>query len=228
MNQIQELNEFNQACEDFISGKYILVDIKLNSIFNIIDKDEKIKNIVISCLDNYNFDTQFKESVVEQDNEFHIVLPVDDKNVIAYVYFILYKFKNKEWNIYDFMHKYFNANENMNEEFVNFAKSIIAPFKEAVNSIYLKRHVISNSSDYQSNHYNRIMTNIRLIMQNIDNYKLGLNQKEEFTMLLNSLYIASEKNDKKLVYSLMIGLDYFTKSYKKTRPAYLSLEECFS
>ena len=62
----------------------------------------------------------------------------------------------------------------------------------------------------------------------MDNYKLGLNDKDEFTMLLNSLYLASDKNDKNLVYSLMIALDYFTKYHKKVRKTYLSLEECFS
>ena len=71
------------------------------------------------------------------------------------------------------------------------------------------------------------MSTIKLILKNLDLYKLNINQKEEFTMLLNSLYLASEKNDKKLVFSLMIGLDYFTKANKKSRNAYLSLEECF-
>ena len=71
------------------------------------------------------------------------------------------------------------------------------------------------------------MTTIKLIVKNLDSYKLNMNQKEEFTMMLNSLYLASEKNDKKLVFSLMIGLDYFTKCNKKSRHAYLMLEECF-
>ena len=71
------------------------------------------------------------------------------------------------------------------------------------------------------------MTTIKLILKNIDSCKLNMNQKEEFTMLLNSLHMASEKNDKKLVFSLMIGIDYFSKSNKKARNAYYMLEECF-
>ena len=47
------------------------------------------------------------------------------------------------------------------------------------------------------------MTTIKLIMKNLDAYKLNMNQKEEFTILLNSLYLASEKNDKKLVFYLV-------------------------
>ena len=62
----------------------------------------------------------------------------------------------------------------------------------------------------------------------MENLKLGLNEKEEYKLLLNSLYVASDKNDKNLVYSLMIGIDYFTKHNKKVRKTYLALEECFS
>ena len=59
-------------------------------------------------------------------------------------------------------------------------------------------------------------------------FRLKVNEKEEFTLLLNALYIASENNDKKQVFALMIGLDYFTKVNKRARNAYLSLEECFA
>ena len=65
-------------------------------------------------------------------------------------------------------------------------------------------------------------------MDNINGYKLKMNEKDEFTMLLNSLYIAAEKNDKKLVYSLMVAIDYFSRYNRKTRSAYFMLQECFN
>ena len=111
--------------------------------------------------------------------------------------------------------------------FNKFAELLIVPFKNSVNSIYSKRHVIVDAQDYQVNYYNKIKNAIRLIMNNLDNLKLKIDEKEEFTMLLNSLYIASEKNDKKLVFSLTIALDYFSRYHKKTRNSYLTIEECF-
>ena len=32
MKEIQELSQFNKACDEFASGKYILVDMKISSI----------------------------------------------------------------------------------------------------------------------------------------------------------------------------------------------------
>ncbi len=226
---IHELIPFNTACDEFILGKYILADIKIGSILKIISEDEKIKNIITSCIDEYDFNTAFSLASKENENGFSLTIPNNEKEIIAFVYNLLYKFDNKIYDFYDFISKYYkNEGESNGKEFYNFANAIIIPFKQAINDIYSKRHVIVDADDYQTNYYNKIKQCIRLIMKNLDIYKLKMNEKEEFTMLLNSLFIASEKNDKKLVYSLMIALDYFTKINKKSRPAYLSLEDCFT
>ncbi|MBE5741415.1 MAG: hypothetical protein E7351_02685 [Clostridiales bacterium] len=226
MSNIQELVPFNKVCDEFMSGKYILVDIKITSILNIIESDEKIKNIVSSCTENFDFNSTFKNQIAKVNDTFTISVPADEKCTIAFVYNLLYRFKGGEIDFYDFLATYYDENDD-SKGVKSFAHDMILPFKNAINNIYSKRHILVETNDYQNNIYNKIKTTIKLIVQNIDNYKLKMNEKEEFTMLLNSLFLASEKNDKKLVYSLMIGLDYFTKCNKKCRVAYLALEECF-
>lgn len=227
MSTIQELNQFNNACDEFISGKYILIDLKISSILNIISNNEKLTNIINSCEQDFNFNEQSKKYMKNSYDEVYFALPTNEKEIIAFVYNLLYKFSTKAIDFYEFLKVYYNA-ENANQKaFNDFAISIIVPFKDAINSIYSKRHVLVETSDYQNNIYNKIITTIKLILKNLENIKLNMNQKEEFTMLLNSLHLASDKNDKKLVFSLMIGLDYFTKCNKKARNAYLMLEECF-
>lgn len=228
MSTIQELIPFNNACDEFIAGKYILVDIKIGSILNIINNDEKLKSIISDSLSNYDFNTKLKEFIVDTDNGYRLSMPANDDEIIAFVYCLLTNFKKNDIDFYQFLSKFYNKEDEINnKDFNNFASMIITPFKNAINSLYSRRHVLINSDDYQDNYYNKIKTTIHLIVDNIDNFKLKLNEKEEFSILLNSLYLASEKNDKKLVFSLMIGLDYFTKCNKKARNAYLSLEECF-
>lgn len=227
MQNIQELKPFNTACEEFVSGKYILVDIKISSILKLIAEDEKLTNIVNSCLSNYDFSSEIKKHFISNGENKSIIIPTNEKDIISFVYNLLYRFQSGSMDFYEFLTTYFNADDDNNKQFAEFAKTVIIPFQNAINSIYSKRHILVETNDYQNNIYNKIMSTIKLILKNLDLYKLNMNQKEEFTMLLNSLYIASEKNDKKLVFSLMIGLDYFTKANKKSRNAYLSLEECF-
>lgn len=230
MNEnVYELSEFNTICDEFMAGKYILADIKIASILRLIDNDDKLKNIVASTLNKFDFVSTFNASICENEDEsYTLTLPKDEKEVIAFVYSLLYRINSKEIDLYNFLNKFFRTDDALGQEFARFAQTVILPFKQAMNSIYSKRHIIVNADDYQKNYYNKINTTIKLIMTNIDNYKLKLNEKEEFTMLLNSLYIASEQNDKKLVFSLMIALDYFSRFNKRTRNAYLSLEECFT
>ncbi len=228
MAQIAELIPFNNACDEFISGKYILADIKIASILRIIAEDEKLKDIVSSCLESYDFNDKFTHSIHSKGNGYVLDVPTNEKEIIAFAFSLLYKLDNKDINFYDFISQFYKVDSDLpGKEFYNFANAIIIPFKQAINSIYSKRHIIVETDDYQKNYYNKIMTTVKLIARNIDNYKLKMNEKEEFTMLLNSLYLASEQNDKKLVYSLMIALDYFSRINKKTKPAYMSLEECF-
>ncbi len=227
MSNIQELKPFNSACDELVSGKYILVDMKISSILNLISEDEKLKNIVNSCLQDYDFSSEYKKHALSDENNSSLTIPSTDKEIIAFVYNLLYKFKSGNIDFYHFLTRFFGAENVNSKEFGEFARTVIIPFKNSINNIYSKRHILVETNDYQTNIYNKIMSTIKLVLKNLDLYKLNMNQKEEFTMLLNSLYLASEKNDKKMVYSLMIGLDYFTKCNKKSRVAYLSLEECF-
>ncbi len=224
---VQELNEFNSICDEFSSGKYILVDGKINSLLKCIENNEKLKNIVFSCLDEYEFTSVFKEEIGRLDFLTHVAVPTEERQLVSLVYNLLYRIQTKTLNLNEFLTNYFANSTDMNEAFEQFSNSLIIPFKNAVNSLFSKKHVIVDSPEYQENYYNKIKTNVNLILDNIDNYKLKLEDKEEFKMILTSLFTASDKNDKKLVFTLMIALNYFAKFHKKVRPAYLTLEDCF-
>jgi len=220
---ILELTTFNNACDELISGKYILVDIKISNILNIINNDNKLKDIVQECSNSFNYINLFNESIKGSKLE----LPTNENQIVCIVYNVLYQIKNKYIDLNSFLDDYFVSFDNYDEKLVAFMNILIVPFKQAVGNLFIKKHHIVDSNEYQNNCYNKIKNMIKLISNNIDNYKLDINAKEEFTMLLNSLYSASDKNDKQLVYSLMIAIDYFSKYFKKTRKAYLALEECF-
>ena len=98
MAQIAELIPFNTACDEFISGKYILADIKISSILRIIAEDEKLKDIVSSCLESYDFNTIFKHSIHTKGNAYELNVPTNEKELIAFVFSLLYKLDNKDIN----------------------------------------------------------------------------------------------------------------------------------
>ena len=230
MNSVQDLMDFNNICDEFVLGKYILADIKISALLKAIAASEKIKDIVASSVNNFDFNRAYAKFVTEnEDGTCSLTLPTKEEDIIAFIFSLLYRFDSKTINFYDFLNKfYFQEDSAPGQEFVCFANNIIIPFKTAINNVYSNRHIIKESADFQNNYYNRIINTINIIVKQIDNYRLKNNEKEEFVMLLNSLYTASEQNNKKLVYSLMIAIDYFTRCNKHAKPAYLMLEECFS
>ena len=210
---MQDLNQFNITCEQLLNGKYILIDTKISSLLKIMEENEKLKNIVSASLNEFDFSYAFSGEINS-----NIILPYSEKEIVSFVYTFLFKFKNNELNLGE------NANETLNQLIPN----LLPSFQSAINSLYNKSHQEVETDEFQNNIYNNIKSTITLVLENLDNYKFTTTNKEEFLMLANSIYTASERNDKNLVYSLMIGLDYFTQRNKKLRSIYLALEECFS
>ena len=104
---MQDLNQFNIACEQLLNGKYILIDIKIASLLKIIDENEKLKNIVSNSLNNYDFSSQLKNEL-----DSNLILPTSEKEIVSFVYSLLYQFKNNELNIGE------NTTESLNKLFI--------------------------------------------------------------------------------------------------------------
>lgn len=218
----EELIPFNTACDEFANGKFIFPETKIASILKALEGNEKLKSIVSNSLADYNF-AEIYSTMLQNGS---IDLPVDNGELIAFVYSLLFNFQNKNLHFNDFVAKI--KTETAGEEFKEFCSSILFPFKEAINTEFYSQNIPTTAPENKKTYFVKLMTAVEHIFSNIDNFKLKMAEKEEFSMLLNSLYLACEKGDRKLVYSLMVGLDYFTRAYRKTRNAYYSLEECFA
>ena len=225
MDNTIELKDFNLACDDFIKGKYILAEMKISTILETLSKNNKLKDIISKCLENYNFTTAFETCVGEN----HIItLPDDAKGIIAFVFSLLYNIDTNNINFYDFLGFYYNYNElNNMESFKIFATNIILPFKEAINNVFAKTHVLVDTQDYQSNIYNKLKKVCSINMQLVDDFKLTDIQREEFLTLLEGMKVACTKNDKEVVYALLIGFEYFSYKIKRTKVVFEQFKECF-
>ena len=223
MNNL-DLKQFNLACDDFIAGKYILADIKVKSLINSINQSEKLTDLVSACLDGFDFSVAMRESVTPRG----LNLPQEDKQIVAYCFNVLYNLEQGSITFLDFLSKYFVSNKTTGgEEFNMFASTIIEPFKQAVNNQYLQMYEMTSSDDYQNNLFHKLARVSEANLNTMDSIKLKEIEKEELQLLLMAMIEASNKNDRKLIYALMVGMDYFVKSNKRARNIYLQLKDCF-
>jgi len=220
-----DLKKFNDTCDHFLNGKYILAETKISDILKAISESDKIKNIIASCIENYNFSLAFKEAVGENGA---IVLPDDAKGIISFCFSLLYNIDEHNINFFDFLNHYYGYNELAGlDSYKTFASSIILPFKEALNNVYMRTHILVETQDYQDNIYNRIKKVCEISYATIDNYKLKDINKEELTTILDAMVLACNRNDKETVYALLVALDYFTLYNKKAKPIFEQFKETF-
>ena len=129
----------------------------------------------------------------------------------------------------DFLSKYFASSKlSGGEEFKVFANTIIEPFKRAVNNEYKLTYEMTASEDYKNNLYHKLARVAEANISDIDNVKLKEIEKEELVYLLNAIVDASSRNDKKMIYAIMVGFEYFVKCNKRAKDIYLQLKDCFT
>ena len=218
-----DLKKFNQACDEFASGKYILANVKIKAILSTISDSAKFTELVTECLQDFDFKLAFQNSITEQG----LMLPTGDKCVVAYCFNLLYNLNNGRINFLDFLTKYFSKEDVKGEEFNDFVSNILTPFKNSVNALYQQMYLMTESEDYQNNLFHKLTNIAKCNLDIIDDFKLKEIQKDELSLLLNAMMLASDKNDRKTVYALMVGIEYFTKANKGVKNLYLQLKDCF-
>lgn len=219
-----DLKQFNQACDEFASGKYILANIKIKAIINCVSQSPKLTDLITACLQDFDFNLAFQDSITEQG----LQIPQGEKCITAYCFNILYNIDRGSINFLDFLSKYFSGEEiTSGEEFKLFVDVIVAPFKTSVNKLYEDMYLMTESEDYQNNTFHKIENVAKCNLDIVDTLKLKEIAKDELSLLLNAFVTASDKNDLKTIYALMVGLEYFAKANKGARAIYLQLKDCF-
>ena len=218
-----DLKKFNQACDEFANGKYILANVKIKAILSAISDSAKFTDLITECLQDFDFKLAFQDSITEQG----LILPTGDKCVVGYCFNLLYNINNGSINFLDFLTTYFSKEDVKGEEFKDFVACIITPFKTAVNALYQEMYLMTDSEDYQNNLFHKLTNISKCNLDIIDDFKLKEIQKDELSLLLNAMMLASDKNDRKIVYALMVGIEYFAKANKGAKTLYLEFKDCF-
>lgn len=219
-----DLIKFNQSCDDFMAGKYILANIKVKALINSINESAKLTDMISSMLDGFDFNMGFRSSITSSG----LILPDNDKDVIAYCFNVLYNLDVGTITFLDFLTKYFGSAElSGGEEFKLFANKIVMPFKQAVNRQYASIYDMTETDDYQNNVYHKLKNVAELNLGVLDDLRIKDIEREELKLLLEAMVESSDKNNKKMVYATMVGLDYFVKSCKRAKDVYLQLKDCF-
>ena len=83
----EKLKEFFDACDDFISCKFLVAEYKLQRMLQILSQNEEICGLIGECLEQFNRDREFSKAFI-QDGQGNLIcdMPTDEYKIIAFVF----------------------------------------------------------------------------------------------------------------------------------------------
>ncbi|MBQ0017312.1 MAG: hypothetical protein KBT30_01615 [Clostridiales bacterium] len=130
--ELVKISQFISSCNDMINGKFILADVKILKILNMIASSEELYRYIQECLIDFNFEKEYNRAEVK--NRFNngvFVPPQDRKHLVAMVFSLLVEFDKKHIDFYNFINTNF-ATLMPGDEYANFAKTLLVPFRDAI------------------------------------------------------------------------------------------------
>lgn len=245
--EIVELNNFFDACDEFIDGKFILADIKIAKILRAISQSSSIYNIIAESLINYDFASESKllEQESKEENNGDLVLPDDSSVIIPYVFSLLVEIDSKHISFNDFLASNFISANSQKEEYEAFAENIIEPFKDAIaNVLELDESIqeqledddedeVEDDESDEDEEYDEdeeeieekdddtlLFDRLSRMCNIIDDKLIFINKKDKrsnIELLINALKDASKMQNMNIVLALVMALNEFAHKEKKIK-----------
>ncbi len=148
----EKLKEFFDACDDFISCKFLVAEYKLQRMLQVLSQNEDICALIGDCLEQFNRDREFAKAFI-QDGQGELIcdMPTEEYKIIAFVFCTLVDIDNKKIDLIDFVKRFYGREENPFKAFIN---QMVVPFRNLLADAfgYDKLKVDSDDEDEYRDH----------------------------------------------------------------------------
>ena len=132
--ELSKIAQFVASCDDMINGKFILADVKITKVLNMIAGSEELYRYISECMVGFDFAKEYHRAEVKNSlNGGVFAVPSDPNKLVAFVFCILVECDAKRMDFYTFINENF-ALESRADAYKNFAGKLLVPFKEVVSS----------------------------------------------------------------------------------------------
>lgn len=121
-----KVNEFEAACDEMITCRYILAEGKIIKILQVIATSTILQSVIGGALKGFDYG-----ATARSWREGGFIPPASEKDYVALVTCILSDIDNRKIFLNDFLRRFFR-NENINLSYEAFCNTLIAPFKRYV------------------------------------------------------------------------------------------------
>ena len=131
---MQKIAQFIASCDDMINGKFILADVKITKVLNMIAGSEELYRYISECMVGFDFNKEYHRAEVKNGlNGGVFSVPTDPQKLVAFVFCVLVECDAKRLDFYNFINENFGW-ESKSNAYKNFAEKLLTPFKEIISS----------------------------------------------------------------------------------------------
>ncbi len=191
INNLQEIKQFTDACDEMLESKFILVDKRIGDVLKSIAQTKPVYNLMATCLAGFNFEKEYKLATSKGRE---LVIPTGNAKVIAFVFCMLNAIDDKKLNINEILQNYFSGDDCISS-YKSFCKQVILPFKVCVvGELYEKKEkedpVINENIEIDD----EILKRLVFLLKDLKSYISGLKKiknsnltKDEIIIMINHM-----------------------------------------
>lgn len=125
-----KINEFFDALEEMITGKFILADTKIQKILKCIATSTTLYELFGKCMVGFHFKSELDNAT---KNGFH--LSEEKEKIVAFVFCLFLEVDNKGLSLQNFVNDHFYHKDGYHASYHNFSLTVLVPFREGVKAM---------------------------------------------------------------------------------------------
>ena len=167
--ELSKIAQFIASCDDMINGKFILADVKITKVLNMIAGSEELYRYISECMVGFDFVKEYHRAEVKNSlNGGIFAVPQEPNKLVAFVFCVLVECDAKRLDFYNFINENFGR-ESKSEAYKNFANELLIPFKEIISSHFGMSGVSSQTMEEMTQVYREDLQNAPIFESDSNN-----------------------------------------------------------
>lgn len=132
--ELSKIAQFIAGCNDMINGKFILADVKITKVLNIIAESEELYRYISECMNGFDFIKELHRAEMKNSlNGGSFTAPQQPEKLVAFVFCLLVECDAKRIDFYSFINENF-ISKDRSDIYAKFANTLLLPFRDIIAS----------------------------------------------------------------------------------------------
>lgn len=210
------MQRFFEACDELITGKYILADSKIGELLRSVATCDDLMGLFSAVTKNFDYQAAKKDYLRSPEEtgtaRGAAYLPSDETELLAFVFCLLVEFDSGSMKLNDFLLRYFNEDGSYTASYALFVARMIRPFRDIVRRCFPdseKWGTVSMQRKREDGILEALSEKVTIERSQI--MQLSLSKEDAYAgeMILAELYVAVGRKDIPEIKALLCGYLYY-------------------